>query len=67
MMKTPVKLRKLNIVSSCMYCSLLDFCEMKVEGGGGRMCNGRWPQDPYGGSLLILPNLYVMLAFIVSP
>jgi hypothetical protein len=32
-----------------------------------RMFKGRWPQDPYGGSLLILPNLYVMLAFIVSP
>jgi hypothetical protein len=28
---------------------------------------GMWPQDPYVGSLLILPNLYVMLAFIVSP
>jgi hypothetical protein len=23
---------------------------------------GMWPQDSYGGSLLILPNVYVMLA-----
>jgi hypothetical protein len=44
------------------YIRAIILCEKLLRGGGGMCIKGMWPQDSCGGSLLIFPNLYVMLA-----